>query len=227
MIIYCSQDFTESEPDPWSVSLPMPITGYLRQCLHKHHRKKKREMSMYDEIDSAMLTGSCVNQNHGHCSLPSLPEHKAVTSSGTRSKSPNSELSQDLCYSKHVSKFNQLQIQNGEDTSSRDYLGQQFSNSEQSNVLRNTCGMTNESESLNKVRGTVDNTRFSVKSKNVKGLKLDIHQENNFAATRVDEDPSDLSSEDGNLYEDYEGDQSDVESDEEQTSQEDTHCRIL
>lgn len=182
---------------------------------------------MYDGIDSARLTGSSNgNHHHGHCSLPCLPGHKAVTSSVTRSKSPISEHSQDLRYSKHFPKFNQMQIQNGEDTtSSRDYLRQPFSNSEQSHVSGNTCSMTDQNQSLVKVRGIADNTRLSITSKNVKGLKLDI--ENDFSASRYDEDQSDLSSEDGHLYEDYEGDQSDVESEEEQASQDDGHCRLL
>ncbi|WAR12641.1 hypothetical protein MAR_026821 [Mya arenaria] len=31
------QDFSNPEPDPWSVTLPLPITGFLKKCLHDNH----------------------------------------------------------------------------------------------------------------------------------------------------------------------------------------------
>ncbi|XP_052233727.1 uncharacterized protein LOC127846488 isoform X2 [Dreissena polymorpha] len=62
------QDFSAPEPDPWSVTLPLPITGFLNKCLHSnhHHGKKGHEVDNKGHYHSTMLpNGTSSELNRG------------------------------------------------------------------------------------------------------------------------------------------------------------------
>jgi hypothetical protein len=77
-------------------------------------------------------------------------------------------------------------------------------------------------------------TVVSMKYENGNYYSSDVYRENDFSSLRSNDsetvsadDMSDLSSAGGSLYEDYEGDQSDVESEDLETSPPDKYCTIV
>jgi hypothetical protein len=51
------QDFSEPEPDPWSVPMPMPIIGYILSCAHGHCNMSPDDVS--ERINALPGPGSC------------------------------------------------------------------------------------------------------------------------------------------------------------------------
>ncbi|XP_046547267.1 uncharacterized protein LOC124257298 [Haliotis rubra] len=68
------QDFTTPEPDPFAVSMPIPIIGYLLNCTHTHHRPGQLTHKL------AALPSSTTPRRR---SLPDAKINKVISKSAT------------------------------------------------------------------------------------------------------------------------------------------------
>lgn len=211
------QDFTEPEPDPWSVCMPLPITGYLKQCLHDHHVKKKKEKAMYDGIDSGKLTGSHKYQNLQWTGLTSSSSDEITYSEISGSKASSNKPVNNRIDCTVMPKYSATRTENG---------SQQVSN--QNNQQKtDTTSLRHDSDN----HGKTSDQNY-VQSKYEKSIRSTEHGENelfnmfvgNSPVSRDGEEDSELSSENSNIGVNYEGDESDVNSDSEETSQKHKCC---
>ncbi|XP_053401874.1 uncharacterized protein LOC123548889 [Mercenaria mercenaria] len=232
------QDFSEPEPDPWSVNLPLPITGFLKQCLHEKHMKKKHDKTVYNAIGNGRQAGKTKpDKKHRHLKGTADLQSKSVDKKKHRSGfhlQTYSERNSDSSNSpENYQKCNQKQICNREREAGKLSYFQQYQNTEMMQFPRNSYVKDKLSRD-NSVEYQKVNTVVSMKYENGNYFRSDVYRDSDFSSLMKDDvetgsgqDVSELSSEAGSLYEDYEGDQSDVESEDEGTNHSEKYCSIL
>ncbi|KAL4234731.1 hypothetical protein ACF0H5_006373 [Mactra antiquata] len=211
---HIKQDLSHPEPDPWSVCLPLPITGYLKKCIHEHHKKEKR---LYDKIDKSQIMSA----------KTSILKYELVNSDNDR-------------YIKH-SNSNKVKALDNEKgcVNDSDYSGNDFYSISETKNAKGDVQYDNDS--IDYLRANLHNfsdeqvysTLTEHSSGNIESNKYGRSLGGALNSTKqgdnsYEEEDSEISTDEGYSYNDYEGDQSEVDSDyEDEKLLHDRVCIIL
>lgn len=230
------------------MDLPLPITGFLKKCLHhKHTDKHKHEClqsrRQHNHGSDAQLSGQPHLAVSGHMTrmgghmtkmgshMANVGDHMTKMSSqmsNTCASSVSEQSLEQLLKEKLCSLSGKRSTESGMVPSSRNYLKESMS---QSNKSLNLRSMGDESKGGSNFSSSSKLTRSrseSMLESKIFQDKTNVSGKQDYGLQGYKGDYSDISTDGSEIGEDYEGDQSDVDSEEEQeTSHHNAHCTIV
>ena len=203
------QDFRDTEPDPWSVILPPPITGFLKKCYHLKYTDKHKNKQLASTHHQHSIDRGTANTQVTHANQ------------NLYLKSRESEQFYNERDARNYDKLNKQVSKKGAGLN-----GGNTTHLSQSNTTLNTgTNREGQSKDVNSISSHVSTLTRS-KSENL--IETTYYQGRQQMTDHDTDDFSDISSNGSDIGENYEGDQSDVETDEEdQKNSQGENCVIL